>query len=232
MGTNALKLNIKQWAAEDRPSEKMIRKGAGELADTELLALLIGSGTTRLTAVEVARNILDKFGNSLNTLGKARLEDLTAIEGIGSYTATRIMAAIELGRRREAESAKESLQINTATRLYRYLHPLMADLDVEQAYAIFLNQNFGLIKSLCVGRGGITSTVVDVRIIMREAVLCNATIVAVCHNHPSGNLSPSHADDNITTQIRRACETMRLHFMDHVIITDGQYFSYHEAGKL
>ena len=95
MGTNALKLNIKQWAAEDRPSEKMIRKGSGELADTELLALLIGSGTTRQNAVEVARNILDKFGNSLNTLGKARLEDLTAIEGIGSYTATRIMAASE-----------------------------------------------------------------------------------------------------------------------------------------
>lgn len=232
MGTNALKLNIKQWAAEDRPSEKMIRKGAGELADTELLALLIGSGTTRQNAVEVARNILDKFGNSLNTLGKARLEDLTAIEGIGSYTATRIMAAIELGRRREAESAKESLQINTATRLYRYLHPLMADLDVEQAHAIFLNQNFGLIKSLCVGRGGITSTVVDVRIIMREAVLCNATIIALAHNHPSGSLNPSREDDMLTNNVKKASSTMNIHFMDHIIITDKNYYSYRESGRL
>lgn len=226
------KLNIKQWAEEDRPSEKLRQKGADYLSDAELLALLIGSGTTKLTAVEVARNLLDNYNGNLNSLGKARLSDLTAMEGIGNYTATRIMAALELGKRREGTQIEEHPQINTAVKVYRYMHPLMMDLDIEQAHVLYLNQNFRLIRTVKIGQGGITCTLVDVRIIMREAVLCNATVIALVHNHPSGSLTPSRDDDLLTQNVKKAASVMNIHLMDHVIITDGAYYSYRESGKL
>jgi len=226
------KLNIKQWAEEDRPSERLQRMGAECLTDAELLALLIGSGTKRLTAVEVARNLLDCYDNNLNSLGKAKISDLTAMEGIGRYTATRIAAAIELGKRRQATSRKEMTPIRSAVGIYKYMHPKMMDLDVEEAYALYMNQDFKLIKEVRIGRGGITCTTVDVRIIMREAVRCNATIIALVHNHPSGSLKPSREDDNLTDSIKKAAEVMNILLSDHVIVTDGHYFSYRESGRL
>ena len=229
---NTTKLSIKQWAEEDRPSEKLRQKGADVLTDAELLALLIGSGTVKMTAVEVARNILDKFGGNLNSLGKARLEDLTNIDGIGNYTATRIMAAMELGKRREGTQREQQPEISSAIRIYRYMHPLLMDLDVEQAHVLYMNQNFRLIKTVKVGQGGITCTTVDVRIIMREAVLCNATVIALVHNHPSGSLTPSSADDSLTQSVKKAASFMNIHMMDHVIVTDGSYFSYREQGRI
>ena len=226
------KLTIADWAEDDRPREKLERLGPGALSDAELLAILVGSGSTKEDAVTLMKRILGDCNNNLNTLGKLTIQDLCQYNGVGPAKAITILAACELGKRRQMEKAEERPELTTATRLYNHMHPLMQDLDVEEFWVLYMNQANRLIKKFKLAHGGISEVSVDVRIIIREAVLCNATIVAVCHNHPSGNIAPSKADDALTQQIKRACEVMRLHFMDHVIVTDGQYFSYHETGKI
>lgn len=226
------KLTIANWAEDDRPREKMERLGPGALSDAELLAILVGSGSTKEDAVSLMKRILGDCNNNLNTLGKLTIQDLCQYNGVGPAKAISILAACELGKRRQIEKAEERPELTTATQVYNHMHPVMQDLDVEEFWVLYLNQAQRLIKKFRIAHGGISEVSVDVRIIIREAVLCNATIVAVCHNHPSGNITPSKADDALTQQIKRACEVMRLHFMDHVIITDGQYYSYHEMGKL
>ncbi len=226
------KLTINQWAEEDRPREKMLRLGATALSDAELLAILVGSGSLDEDAVTLMKRILADCHNNLNTLGKMTIHQLTNYKGIGEAKAITILAACELGKRRQAGSPEERPELTTATRVYNHMHPLMQDLDVEEFWVLLLNQNHRLIKQVKIAHGGITEVSVDVRIIMREAVLANATIITVCHNHPSGSLSPSRQDDAITQTIKRACEVMRLHFQDHLIVTDGHYFSYREEGKL
>ena len=225
------KLSINQWAEEDRPREKMIAQGAEALTNAELLAILIGSGSTEKSAVDLMKEILNDCNNSLNTLGKLSTHDLCKYNGIGDAKAISILAACELGKRRQAESPEERPKLNTATKVYNHMHPVMQDLDVEEFWILLLNQNYQLIKKVRISHGGITETAVDIRIIIREAVLANATILAVCHNHPSGNLTPSRADNELTASIQRACSLMRIHFMDHVIVTDGLYYSFHEQGK-
>ena len=225
------KLNINQWAEEDRPREKMTAQGAEALSNAELLAILIGSGSTKESAVDLMKRILNDCNNSLNTLGKMSIHDLCQYNGIGEAKAISILAACELGKRRQSEGPEERPKLSTATRIYNHMHPLMQDLDVEQFWLILLNQDYRLIKKVRISHGGITETAVDIRIIIREAVLANATILAVCHNHPSGSLTPSRADEDLTITIKRACELMRIHFMDHVIVTDGLYYSFHEQGK-
>ncbi len=226
------KLTIARWSEEDRPREKLERLGAQALSDAELLAILIGSGSTKEDAVSLMKRILIDCHNNLNTLGKMSIRQLMEYNGVGEAKAITILAACELGKRRQAEQAEERPDLGTATRLYNHMHAVMQDLDVEEFWALYLNQNHRLIKKVRIAHGGITEVSVDVRIIMREAVLSNATILAVCHNHPSGNISPSRQDDNLTQAIRRACDVMRIHFMDHVIVTDGNYFSYHESGRI
>lgn len=226
------KLNINQWAAEDRPREKMERSGAQALSDAELLAILVGSGSTKEDAVSLMKRILSDCHNNLNTLGKMTINDLCQYNGVGPAKAITILAACELGKRRQMESAEERPDLSTATRIYNHMHPLMQDLDVEEFWILLMNQNCRLIKKLRIAHGGISEVSVDIRIIIREAVLCNATLLAVCHNHPSGSLKPSLADNDLTESIRRACDVMRIKLMDHVIITDGSYFSYHEAGRI
>lgn len=225
------KLNINQWAEEDRPREKMMALGAEALSNAELLAILIGSGSTKESAVDLMKRVLIDCNNNLNTLGKKTIHDLCTYNGIGEAKAITILAACELGKRRQQETPEERPKLETATRIYNEMHPQMQDLDVEEFWVLLLNQNYRLIKKVRVSHGGITETAVDIRIIIREAVLANATILAVCHNHPSGNLTPSKADDELTKDIKRACDVMRIFFMDHVIITDGQYYSYHELGR-
>ena len=225
------KLNINQWAEEDRPREKMASLGAEALSNAELLAILIGSGSTKESAVELMKRILADSNNNLNTLGKLSIRDLCNYNGIGEAKAISILAACELGKRRQMETPEERPDLGTATRIYNHMRPVMQDLDVEEFWALLLNQHYRLIKKVRISHGGITETSVDIRIIMREAVLANCTILAVCHNHPSGNLSPSKDDDELTRSVRRACELMHIRFMDHVIITDGHYFSYHEQGN-
>ena len=225
------KLKISEWAEEDRPREKMASLGAETLSNAELLAILIGSGSTEESAVELMKRILADCNNNLNTLGKRNINDLCVYNGIGEAKAISILAACELGKRRQMETPEERPDLGTATRIYNHMRPVMQDLDVEEFWVLLLNQHYRLIKKIRISHGGITETAVDIRIIIREAVLANATILAVCHNHPSGNISPSRQDDELTRSIKRACELMRIHFLDHVIVTDGQYYSYHEQGR-
>ena len=226
------KLNINQWAEEDRPREKMERLGAQALTDAELLAILVGSGSPQEDAVSLMKRILVDCNNNLNTLGKRTIHDLCQYNGVGPAKAITILAACELGKRRQMEAPEERPDLGTATKIYNHMRPVLQDCDVEEFWLLLMNQNFRLIKKMRISHGGITETAVDIRIIMREAVLANATILAVCHNHPSGNLRPSQHDNELTAQLQRACQLMRIHLMDHVIFVDGSYFSYHESGRL
>jgi DNA repair protein RadC len=226
------KLNINQWAEEDRPREKMERLGAQALSDAELLAILIGSGSSKEDAVSLMKRILNDCNNNLNTLGKKSIHDLCQYNGVGPAKAITIMAACELGKRRQEEKAEERPDVGTATLIYNHMHPLLQDKDVEEFWLLLMNQNHRLIKKMFIARGGISEVSVDVRLVIKEAVLCNATILAVCHNHPSGSLRPSHMDDDLTISLQRACQLMRIRFLDHVIITDGAYYSYHEQGRV
>jgi DNA repair protein RadC len=226
------KLNINQWAEEDRPREKMERLGAQALSDAELLAILIGSGSSKEDAVSLMKRILNHCNNNLNTLGKMTIHDLCQFNGVGPAKAISIMAACELGKRRQLEIAEERPDLGTATRIYNHMHPLMQDLDTEEFWVLLMNQNYRLIKKVRIAHGGISEVSVDIRIVMREAVLANTTIMAVCHNHPSGNIRPSRMDDALTESIRKACQVMRIHFLDHVIVADGLYFSYREEGRI
>lgn len=226
------KLNINQWAAEDRPREKLMRLGPSALSDAELLAILVGSGSTKEDAVSLMKRVLNDCKNNLNTLGKLSIRDLCRYNGVGPAKAITILAACELGKRRQMERPEERPDLSTATRIYNHMHPMMQDLDTEEFWLLLMNQNFRLIREQKIAHGGISEVAVDIRLLIKEALLCNATILAVCHNHPSGSLRPSQADNDLTQSIRRACDVMRIKFMDHVIITDGAYYSYHEEGRM
>lgn len=226
------KLSITDWAAEDRPRERLEALGASALSNAELLAILIGSGTRKQSAVDLMKTVLNDCHNNLNTLGKLSVTELERYEGIGPAKAITILAACELGKRRAMEKAEERQDLGSATAIYNYMHPRMQDLDVEEAWILLMNQNFKLIKSMKISHGGISETAVDVRVILKEALLCNATILALCHNHPSNHASPSREDDRLTDRVKKACDIMRIYFLDHIIITDGQYYSYREKGRL
>ena len=205
------KLTIAHWSEDDQPREKLRDKGPEALSNAELLAILIGSGTPGTSAVELMQTVLNSCKNNLNTLGKMSIRELMQYKGIGEAKAITILAACEMGKRRQQESAEERPDIGTATRIYNHMHPIL---------------------QMRIAHGGITEVSVDIRIIMREALLAKATILAVCHNHPSGSLSPSRQDDDITRNLQQACSLLRIHFLDHVIVTDGAYYSYHEEGRL
>ena len=226
------KLTIANWSEGDQPREKLRDNGAQALSDAELLAILVGSGSPQEDAVSLMKRILNDCNNNLNTLGKMTIHDLMQYNGIGEAKAITILAACELGKRRQMEKPEERPDLGTATKIYNYMHPVLQDCDVEEFWLLLMNQNNRLIKKVRISHGGITETSVDIRIVMREAVLANATILAVCHNHPSGNLRPSQQDNDLTAQLQQACQVMRLHLMDHVIVTDGAYFSYNESGRI
>lgn len=226
------KLNINQWAEEDRPREKMEALGAEALSNAELLAILIGSGSTKETAVELMKRVLSDCKNNLNSLGKMSVRELCEYNGIGEAKAITILAACELGKRRTREKAEERPSLSTATDIYNHMYTRTQDLNVEEAWIVLLNQNFKLIKTVRMSHGGLTETAVDVRLIIKEAIMANATVLALCHNHPSNNPRPSKDDDRLTERVKKACELMRIHFLDHIILTDGCYYSYHEMGRL
>ena len=225
-------MSIKEWAVCDRPSYKMKERGTGSMTNAELLSILIGNGTRKENALTIARKILTQYGNSLNEFGKATMDELKEMEGIGDFTACRLMAAIELGKRRQLESARQRLDISSPTAVYNLMRPQMMDLEHEEAHVLLLNQNYKLIKQVRLSQGGITETSVDIRVIMKNAILNNATVLVLCHNHPSGNTRPSKEDDRLTECVKKACDIMRIHFNDHVIITDGNYYSYREQGRI
>ena len=229
-----MKLNINQWAEEDRPREKMMRLGAEALSNAELLAIIIGSGSPQESAVDLMKRVLNDCSNNLNTLGKMSINELTSskYKGLGTAKAITIMAACELGKRRQKEKAEERVRLDSAMSIYELMKPMMQDLSEEEAWLLMMNQNFKLIKEIRLSHGGITETAVDVRLIVKNALLCNATVVALCQNQPRKNPHPSGDDDNITRRIAEACKIMRLHFLDHLIITDDHYYSYREEGRL
>ena len=226
------KLTIAHWSEDDQPREKLRDKGPLALSNAELLAILIGSGAPGTSAVELMQNVLNDCNNNLNTLGKMTIRQLCEYKGIGEAKAITVLAACELGKRRQMETDEERPDVGTATRIYNHMRPVLQDQDVEEFWILLMNQNNRLIKKERIAHGGISEVAVDVRIIMREAILANATILAVCHNHPSGNLRPSKMDNDLTSSIQQACRLMHIHFLDHVIVTDGAYYSYREEGKV
>lgn len=226
------RLSINEWAEDDRPRERLERLGAESLSNAELLAILIGTGNAEQDAVQLMQRILNDCHNNLNSLGKMTLAELQAYKGIGPAKAISILAACELGKRRAREKAEERRNLNSATAIYDYMHTKLQDADVEEAWILLMNQACKLIEAKRISHGGITETAVDVRIIIKEALLKNATVLALCHNHPSNNAHPSREDDRLTERISKACELMRIHFLDHIIVCDGSYYSYHENGRI
>lgn len=226
------KLNINQWAKEDRPREKMMLHGPGALSNAELLAILIGSGNTEDSAVELMRKVLDDCRNSLSELGKRSVDDLCAYKGIGPAKAITILAASELGKRRKDEGPSERFRVRCSQDIFLYFHPLMCDLPVEECWVMLLNQASRLIDALRISQGGLASTQVDVRCILREALLKRATALVLCHNHPSGNTRPSADDDRLTQALSQAAKVMNIRMLDHLIVSDGGYYSYADEGRL
>ena len=225
------RLSINRWAEEDRPREKMISKGAQALTNAELLAILIGSGSGDDSAVSLMQKVLASYGDSLDRVGRLSVEELCHFKGIGPAKAITILAACELGRRRAVEQP-ERRQVRSAAQVYDYFYPLMRDLPVEEFHVLLLNQSATIIDSVRIGVGGLTETVVDVRVILREALLKRATALILCHNHPSGNLRPSAHDDRLTRQVQEAARLLNLNLADHVIFTDNGYYSYADEGRL
>ncbi|MBQ0073709.1 MAG: DNA repair protein RadC [Prevotella sp.] len=224
--------SVKEWSEEDRPRERLMKHGAETLSTAELLAILIGSGNTEESAVDLTKRILKDCKNNLSLLSKMSLSQLMTYKGIGEAKAITIMAACELGRRREKETPFTRPLMDSPQKLYEHLWPLMRDLDVEESYLIMMNQGLRLIDTVKLSHGGITETSMDVRLIIKHALLNNATVIAIAHNHPSGTAKPSRDDDMITKKVKEACTTMRIHLSDHMIITDGDYYSYNENGRL
>lgn len=226
------KLTINHWAEEDRPREKMMLHGVASLSNAELLAILIGSGNTEDTAVELMRKVLNDYHNNLNELGKTTVDELCHYKGIGMAKAVTILAASELGKRRKEEQAEDRKCVLSSRDVYQYFYPLMCDLSVEECWILLLNQASKVIDRVKVSAGGLASTAVDVRCVLREALLKRATSMAICHNHPSGSIRPSSEDDRLTEQLERALKVMNIKLIDHVILTDGKYYSYADEGRM
>ena len=226
------RLTITQWAEEDRPREKMMLHGVSALSNAELLAILIGSGNTEESAVELMRKVLADYSNNLNELGKASIDELCRYKGIGSAKAISILAASELGKRRKEEKVEERVTILSSKDVYECFYPLMCDLPTEECWVLLLNQASKVIEKVKIGAGGLNATAVDVRCVLREALLKRASAIALCHNHPSGSIRPSREDDRLTQQVNQASQCMNIRLVDHVILTDGAFYSYADEGRI
>ena len=226
------KLNLKQWAKEDRPREKMKQKGAKALTNAELLAILIHTGNTEDSVVALTQKVMASCRNSLSELGKLSVGELCSFKGIGEAKAITILAACELGRRRKEEEPLLKPHIRTSRDVYDYFYPDMIDLQVEECHVLFLNQSSRVIDSMRVSQGGLASASVDIRLILREAFLHRATGLTLCHNHPSGTALPSRQDDELTRSVAQACRMVNVPLLDHVIFTENGYYSYADKGRL
>jgi DNA repair protein RadC len=227
-----MSLKITDWAVEDRPREKLYKKGTSSLSDAELLAILIGSGTRNRSAVDLGRELLSMAGNNLNSLGKLSISDLRKIRGIGNARAVTIAAALELGRRRKLAEMPDTPQIKCSRDVFDLIAPLVSDLPHEEFWILFLNRSNKVINRMKLSQGGISGTVTDVRIVMKKAIENLASGIIVCHNHPSGNLSPSESDTRITQKIKEAGALMDIQLLDHLIVSDKDYYSFADNGLL
>lgn len=226
------KLSIKNWAVEDRPREKMLVKGIRSLSEAELIAILIGSGNLDESAVEVSRRIMSSVNNNLNELGKKTINDLQKFKGIGPAKAITITAAMELGRRRKESEPDEKPKVVTSADCAAIFKPLLSDLPHEEFWVLLLNRNNLVIDKMLVSQGGLSGTVIDVRIILKMALDKLACSIILCHNHPSGNLVPSEADKDITKKIKEAGKHMDIPVLDHLIIANDSYFSFADDGLI
>lgn len=226
------KQSIKFWEVEDRPRERLLSKGIQSLSNTELIALLIGSGTREISAVELARKILMKADNNLIMLGKFSVDDLEKQKGIGKAKAISIIAALELGRRRKLSDILPIPKITCSKDACDIIFPLISDLQHEEFWVLLLNRSNKIISKYKISQGGIAGTVIDVKIILKKAVEKLASSVILCHNHPSGNIEPSEADIGITRKLKEAAEVMDIKLLDHIIVADKSYFSFLDEGIL
>ncbi|MCF8237550.1 MAG: DNA repair protein RadC [Saprospiraceae bacterium] len=225
-------LPISAWAEDDRPREKLLLKGASTLSDAELLAILIGSGSRNESAVNLTRRILEQYQHNLNDLGRASLADLTAFKGIGQAKAITLLAAMEVGRRRQHKEARALPSIGKSDDAYQLLRAKVADLDHEQFWLILLNRGHQVLHLEQVSAGGVSGTVVDPKIIFRRALHGQASSIILCHNHPSGNTRPSPSDLEITKKLKLAGQQLEIPVIDHLIVTHRGYFSFADEGLL
>lgn len=225
--------SIKEWSIDDRPREKMLAKGRQSLTDSELLAIIIGSGSVGESAVDLSKRILKDYNNNLNELGKITIKDLVKkYKGIGEAKAINIIAALELGRRRQDTDPLQRPTILSSKDSFNYLYPLVADLPHEEFWIVLCNRANKVIHSQSIGRGGVTSVVVDVKIVLKCALEHLATSIVLCHNHPSGNLKPSNEDIKLTNKLKDACTVFDITVTDHLIIGDMKYYSFADEGIL
>ncbi|MBF0575817.1 RadC family protein [Dysgonomonas sp. GY617] len=229
MDQSKVKLTITEWAEEDRPREKLLLKGISALSDAELLAILIGSGNKNETAVELSQRILFFVKNNLNSLGKLSINDLILnFNGIGEAKAITIIAALELGKRRKLSDSEKQQRILLSKDVYNIFQPILGDLRHEESWVLLMNSSNKVLKKILASKGGITGTVIDIRLIIKEAIENLATNIVLVHNHPSGSTKPSEEDNIVTKKLKDACNLLDIYLMDHVIICDDDYYSYRD----
>lgn len=218
--------SIKNWAQDDQPREKLIYKGKAALSDAELVAILIGSGNREESAVALCKRILASVDNNLSELGKLSVEDLMEFKGIGEAKAITITAALELGRRRRGEEALQKDKITSSLSVFELMQPIIGELKHEEFWIVYLNNSNKVIQKSQLSKGGITGTLVDVRLVLKNALQVGATGLILAHNHPSGTLKPSEADKQITQKLKKAAQSLDIKVLDHLIITEKAYFSF------
>ena len=226
------KLTIKSWAIDDRPREKLVAKGKSTLSDAELIAILIGSGNRQESAVALSKRMLQSVDGNINELAKLSVEKLTTFKGIGEAKAISIITALELGKRRQLETAMEKPKITSSVAVFNLLQPIIGDLEHEEFWVLFLNNSNKVVAKNQISKGGLTATVVDVRLLFKRALELAAVAIIVCHNHPSGKLQPSDADQQLTQKINEAGTTLDIKLLDHLIITEKAYFSFADEGLI
>lgn len=222
--------SIKNWAADDRPREKLLSKGIETLSDAELIAILIGSGNRNESAVELSKRILSDNKNNLNELAKLSISDLQKYKGIGEAKAISIVAALEVGKRRNISEVIERKQIKSSKDIFEIFGQKLGDLPYEEFWLVILNRANKIIEMKRISAGGVSGTVTDVKIILKAAIEKTASGIIVCHNHPSGNIKPSTADINLTKKIKAACELVDISFLDHIIVSFNNYYSFTDEG--
>lgn len=224
--------SIKYWAEDDKPREKLILKGKTALSDAELIAILIGSGSRNESAVELSKRILKSVDNNLNALGKLSIKQLMTFKGIGEAKAVTIAAAAELGRRRREEDTVDLKKVTSSKAVYEIMQPLIGELPHEEFWVLYLNNSNKVIYKSQLSKGGITGTIVDVRLAFKLALEHNATGMILVHNHPSGALQASEPDRQITKQMQQAGQSLSINILDHVIVTEKAYLSFADEGFL
>ena len=228
-----IRKSINEWSEDSRPRERLLAVGARALSNSELLAILIHSGTASQNAVELMRSVLDSCDGSLENLGHMSYEELTSFKGIGPAKAITILAACEFGRRRMQIDNVERIRLDSSEKIFNdVLRPIFWNLQEEQCWTILLDQGLHLISKDCIGKGGITAVSADIRSILKLALLRNAVGIILSHNHPSGSLKPSKEDDGLTRSLNDACKIMNIRFLDHIIVHGNRYYSYNEEERI